>query len=372
MKRRDLLNDVATRVLAVTRPHPVRVAIDGVDGAGKTTFADELATVARRRGRSVIRATIDGFHNPRKIRYTRGRDSAEGYFLDSFDTDAAIRSLLEPLGPDGDREYRSAVFDYRTDSAVDTPICAADPDALLLFDGIFLHRPELRAFWDCSLFLHVRFDMSVPRMALRDGTDPNVLAPSNQRYVVGQALYLESCRPMSAATMVIDNNDLDAPAFMASRKDQSSRVLPDAPVSLRPITGENRDACLALHVADHQSALIATNARSLAQTDENPANRPLGIYVSNDPVGFLMYEPRDERTFLLHRIMIDRRHQGRGLGRRAIELLIEKLARHGDVTVMTSFRPENEAARRLFAGHGFVFDEIEADGEIVYRLDITG
>jgi len=41
------------------------VATDGVDGSGKTTFADALALPISRRGRAVIRASVDGFHNPR-------------------------------------------------------------------------------------------------------------------------------------------------------------------------------------------------------------------------------------------------------------------------------------------------------------------
>ncbi len=51
----------------------VRVAIDGVDGAGKTTFADELAQALTAAGRVTIRATVDGFHHARAHRYRRGR-----------------------------------------------------------------------------------------------------------------------------------------------------------------------------------------------------------------------------------------------------------------------------------------------------------
>jgi uridine kinase len=35
----------------------------------------------------------------------------------------------------------------------------ADADAILLFDGIFLHRPELRPYWDFSIFLAVNFNI---------------------------------------------------------------------------------------------------------------------------------------------------------------------------------------------------------------------
>src|SRR5712671_6202227 len=41
MNRSVLLKMLAERIVGVSRPNPVRVAIDGVDGAGKTTLADE-------------------------------------------------------------------------------------------------------------------------------------------------------------------------------------------------------------------------------------------------------------------------------------------------------------------------------------------
>lgn len=54
------MDDIASQMAAIARPHSVRVAIDGVDAAGKTTFADELAPRLTALGRPVIRASIDG------------------------------------------------------------------------------------------------------------------------------------------------------------------------------------------------------------------------------------------------------------------------------------------------------------------------
>jgi uridine kinase len=65
MSRAVLLERMAELVGAVRCSHPIRVAVDGPDAAGKTTLADELASVLRGRGRTVIRASIDGFHRPR-------------------------------------------------------------------------------------------------------------------------------------------------------------------------------------------------------------------------------------------------------------------------------------------------------------------
>ncbi len=209
--RRGVLETVAGAVSRPPMSRVTRVAIDGVDGAGKTHFADELGEVLRASGRSVIRASVDGFHNPRSIRYRLGRDSPEGFFHDSYDYEQLKAALLDPLSPGGSGHYRTAVFDHRSDRPVSAPNGAAAPGAILLLDGIFLHRPELRAYWDYSIFLEVAFAVSIPRGAQRGEASPDPRAASNQRYVRGQELYLRTCEPTRFATVTINNDDLLAP-----------------------------------------------------------------------------------------------------------------------------------------------------------------
>jgi uridine kinase len=211
MRRPELLGLVAGWIAGVVRPHPVRVGIDGVDGVGKTTFANELADVLSHGNRQVIRASIDGFHNPRAVRYARGRSSPDGYFRDSFDLGALVSCLLAPLGPGGSGRFRRAVFDYRVDQPVRQAEEAASPDAILLFDGVFLHLPALRPHWDLTLFLDAPFEVTVARMAGRDGGSPEIDAPANRRYVEGQRIYMQECDPKQSADVVIDNSALDAP-----------------------------------------------------------------------------------------------------------------------------------------------------------------
>ncbi len=95
-QRQQIIRNIATRIAGVSRPHPVLVAIDGVDAAGKTTLADELAPVIRGLGREVVRASIDGFHNPGTVRRKRGPISPEGCFHDSFNYPALIEALRDP------------------------------------------------------------------------------------------------------------------------------------------------------------------------------------------------------------------------------------------------------------------------------------
>jgi uridine kinase len=214
--RTACLDELAAAIVAVQLDHPTRVAIDGVDGSGKTTLADELVEPIRRAGRDVIRASVDGFHNPRPVRYTRGADSPEGYYLDSFNYAALRRELLEPLGPTGHRRFRTAVFEYRSDRAVETPLRLASRDAVLLFDGVFLLRSELDGLWDVKVWLEVPFEVTVERAVVRDarngGGDPGgVRDKYARRYVPGQRLYLDQVRPRERADIVFSNADLEHP-----------------------------------------------------------------------------------------------------------------------------------------------------------------
>jgi uridine kinase len=191
------------------------VAIDGVDASGKTTLVDEFVAPLECAGRSVIRASIDGFHNPAAVGYQRGRSSLEGYFRDSFNHAHLVDRLLAPLGPGGDRRYRRAIFDFRLDQPVETPQEEAGPNAVLLFDGVFLQRPALRPYWDFSLFVRAEFEVTVARPEARDhhllGSTEQVRQRYAERYVPGQRLYLAEAEPEQHASVVVENTDAAHP-----------------------------------------------------------------------------------------------------------------------------------------------------------------
>ncbi|HEX9415079.1 MAG TPA: hypothetical protein VF895_00060 [Gaiellaceae bacterium] len=148
---------------------PARVAVDGVDAAGKTTLAGELA---RRLG--AARLSADEFLRPPEERYRRGRESPEGYYLDSFDHDRLREAVLAR-------------------------------DGLVIVDGIFLFRPELNDLWEFRIFVHVDFDESIRRGIERDGAETESLY--RRRYVPGQRIYLEQVRPRELADVVFDNTE---------------------------------------------------------------------------------------------------------------------------------------------------------------------
>ena len=164
----------------------VVVAVDGLDGAGKTVLADGLAEVFAETGDAVFRASIDGFHRPRAERYALGRRSPEGFYRDSYDYATFRRVLIDPFRDGaqtaGSTGFQLTAFDVARDAPVESQWVTAPLDAVLVVDGIFLHRPELRDLWDWSVWLDVPFEVSYARMALRDGSDSDPDAASNARY----------------------------------------------------------------------------------------------------------------------------------------------------------------------------------------------
>ena len=164
----------------IVAAQPSRVAIDGADAAGKTTLADELAAVLEARGRRVARVCADDFLRPREERYARGSESPEGYFLDSFDHDALRRHVELQAG-------------------------------LVLADGIFLLRPELRDLWDFTVFVEVGFDELLRRGVARDGeaTRGRYL----RRYLPAQRRYLDEFEPHLRADVVLENTVTEDPTL---------------------------------------------------------------------------------------------------------------------------------------------------------------
>lgn len=65
--RQNLLQQLARRILSVERDRAV-VAIDGVDGSGKTTLADELADVMAAFGPNVVLVDNADLEAPRILR----------------------------------------------------------------------------------------------------------------------------------------------------------------------------------------------------------------------------------------------------------------------------------------------------------------
>ncbi|WP_181274458.1 uridine kinase [Brevibacterium oceani] len=216
--RQAVLRELLDHVRSVRRGGRALIAVDGLDGAGKSVLVSELIDLASRDdarppaedNRPLACVSIDGFHRPRSVRYAEGR-GPESFYRDSYDYPAFVESVVEPFRTG--EAIAPAVWDVDADEPVAPDPLNLPDDCVLLVDGIFLHRPELRDHWDASVWIEVPFAVSVPRGNARfphlNDADPE--SESNRRYVGGQRLYFAEAAPWDRATWNLDNTDLDRP-----------------------------------------------------------------------------------------------------------------------------------------------------------------
>ncbi len=218
--RQRLVDETARAIAGLKLSHPARVGIDGASASGKTQFADSLVAPLEAMGRHVIRAPIDGFHHPAEVRYRQGADSVQGYVEDSFNKQAVIEQVLAPLGPSGNRQYKASLYDFVTDSETQAAFENAQPDSILIFEGVMLFCDQLGDLFDYRIFVDVDEETVLERALTRDvdrlGGVDTLKSKYHGRYLPGQRKYFEMHRPKERSHLVIDNNDYHAPVVVRS------------------------------------------------------------------------------------------------------------------------------------------------------------
>jgi uridine kinase len=197
-------------------PRRLRIVVDGLTGAGKTSFGHELASALRRIGRPTLRASLDDFKHPWRDAKERGYDrvSGEGYYRNAYDFRSAVELLLEPAGADGSGEVVLCAHDPLTGEDHRATVVAAPADAILIVDSVFGQRPEYERLWDYRIWLDVMPEVALVRGIARDIDAEGVVEATRvrrDRYSPAEAIYVTEVDPLSKADIVIDNNDLGDP-----------------------------------------------------------------------------------------------------------------------------------------------------------------
>jgi uridine kinase len=216
--RTALIAAVAARI-AELGPGPLRVAVDGRTGAGKTSFGHELAAVLRGTGRPTLRASLDDFKHPWRHAREHGYDrvSGEGYYRNAYDFHSARDLLLGPAGPSGTGRVTLCAFDPLTGEDHRDLTVSAPPGAVLIVDSVFAFRPEYDDCWEYRIWLDVDPETALRRGITRDSGAEGAEEAARvhrDRYQVAEAIYLAEVRPRARADIVIDNRDFACPAII--------------------------------------------------------------------------------------------------------------------------------------------------------------
>ena len=140
-------------------------------------------------------------------------------------------------------------------------------------------------------------------------------------------------------------------------------------VNLKPVTIDNFWDVISLEVEKDQN-FVASNAISIAQSKVDPSLIPLAIYNDQTLVGFLLYgiDP-DDGNYWIVRLMVDKKHQKNGYGKKAMEIIIDKIKEdtsHNKIAISTN--PKNYIGLNLYKNLGFKSTGKIIDGEEVLEL----
>jgi diamine N-acetyltransferase len=155
----------------------------------------------------------------------------------------------------------------------------------------------------------------------------------------------------------------------------SDPIDPDL-VTLREITQETVVTIVKLAVAESQKNFVAPNAVSLAQALFSQEAWYRAIYAGEEPVGFVMLYDESLRTpppeapgVGVWRFMVDERHQGRGVGRQALQRVIDHVRAKGVCTSLElSYVPGPGCPEPFYLSMGFRHTGRMEGDEVVLEL----
>lgn len=218
MNRIQRMKEIVDHILKLNVTHPTRVGVSGITASGKTTFANEIAEEIKKRGLPVTRASIDDFHNPRAVRYAKGKESARGYYEDAHDYTAFKERLLKPLELNGNLQYETISHNLITDMPVHNKPQVAKQNMILIVDGTFLLKKDVEHLFDYKIFVDTDFEIARKRGAKREtetfGSYEEAEKMFLNRYHAACKMYIDEHNPKSCADVIFRNNNFDDPVVV--------------------------------------------------------------------------------------------------------------------------------------------------------------
>jgi uridine kinase len=210
-ERSALIGQVAEQIASLGSGR-LRVAVDGLTASGKTSFGHELAAALGKRGRPVMRASLDDFKHPWRHAREHGYDrlSGEGYYRNPWDFASARQLLLRPAGPVGSGVVVLCAHDPLTGEDHRGTMVTTPPATILIVDGVFAFRPEYNDCWEYRIWLEVDPAAALGRGIARDTAAEGAAEATRvhrDRYHAAERIYQAEVGPEVLADLVIDNND---------------------------------------------------------------------------------------------------------------------------------------------------------------------
>lgn len=214
MKEKETFELIKTSILSIQKKKdkPIRIAINGIEGTGKTVLAEKLTKYLNSENLNAIQVSIDGFHFNKEVRYRQGRDSAKGYYEDSYDEIVFVEKVLKSSQTDFPN-YTTATHNLETDEYLSLEPIKLENNSILITDGAYLFKPNYRNHWDLKIYLKTSFEIAMKRGVERDkdslGGSELTKEKYEKRYHESSRMYLTENEPEKIADIIINNSDFN-------------------------------------------------------------------------------------------------------------------------------------------------------------------
>ncbi|MDE5883465.1 MAG: uridine kinase [Oscillospiraceae bacterium] len=188
----------------------VLIGIDGLGGAGKSTISRLLEDYSRSKNYPIFVLHVDDFIHPRAVRYNPDVPEWKCYYHLQWRYDYLIQNIMKPLRNGQDFHRQIAFYNKENDSYFSRQV-TIPVGSLVILEGIFLQREELRGMFDYMLYLDISEETRLQRVLKRDGyigSQQQIRHKYEVRYFPAERIYTQDYNPAAKADYVIRENEV--------------------------------------------------------------------------------------------------------------------------------------------------------------------
>ncbi|CDM69932.1 uridine kinase family protein [Clostridium bornimense] len=184
------------------------IGIDGLGGAGKTTLVNSLKLQLQNENYSSYVLHIDDFIHRKRIRYDSSREEWYCYYNLQWRYDYLVKEILSPIKNGEIVDKQIEIYNRENDEYFTQRVNLVHGSVLIL-EGIFLQRKELKDYFDFVIYLDVPREVRLNRVLDRDnyiGGSEDIKCKYEKRYFPAEEKYMLEYFPIENADFVLKNS----------------------------------------------------------------------------------------------------------------------------------------------------------------------